>query len=287
MRAIKIERLITNRDDITRRYFSDLEKIPLAGIDEEVELAAKIRNGDKEALNKLVNHNLRFVVSVAKKYLGNGLCLNDLINEGNIGLIHAASRFDETKGFKFITYAVWWIRQAILMATSNNDRIIRLPQNQILNITAVNKSKINLLKELEREPTIEELAEHTGFSVKMIQELTKISKGCTSLDAVINEESEATLLDLVPVHDQDMNPDQIEKSSLLIELRRIMKAKLTKRECYILEHFYGLATGVSIDMEDIAVILKISKERVRQVKYQALNKLKQVPQTKRLFQYLL
>lgn len=287
MRAIKIERLLTNRDDITRRYFNELEKIPLAKIEEEVELAIKIKTGDKGALDRLVRLNLRFVVSVAKRYLGNGVCLNDLISEGNIGLINAASRFDETKGFKFITYAVWWIRQAILMVTSNCDRMIRLPQNQIINITAINKSKSNLQKEFEREPTLEELADDTGFSVKMILELTNFSKGCSSLDAVINEESGATLLDLVPDNDPDVSPDQMEKSSLLIELRRIMKAKLTKRERYILEHFYGLATGIAIGLDEIAQRLGISKERVRQIKYQGLNKLKLVPQTKKLLQYLL
>nr|WP_294869698.1 RNA polymerase sigma factor RpoD/SigA [uncultured Pedobacter sp.] len=287
MKAIKIERLITNRDDITRRYFNELEKIPLAKIEEEVELAIKIKTGDKGSLDKLVRLNLRFVVSVAKRYLGNGVCLNDIISEGNIGLINAASRFDETKGFKFITYAVWWIRQAILMVTSNCDRMIRLPQNQIINITAINKSKSNLQKELEREATLEELAEDTGFSTKKILELTNFTKGCSSLDAIINEESGATLLDLLPDNDPDVSPDQMEKSSLLIELRRIMKAKLTKRERYILESFYGLATGISIDMDEIAQRLGISKERVRQLRYQGLSKLKLLPQTKKLLQYLL
>lgn len=287
MRAIKIERLITNRDDVTRRYFNELEKMPLARLEEEVELAKKIKDGDKAALNKLVALNLRFVVSVAKKYLGNGISLNDLINDGNIGLIEAAKRYDETKGFKFITYAVWWIRQAILMATSNCDRMIRLPQNQILSITAINKSKAILLNELEREPTIEEIAEHIGFSVKTIIQLTRISKGCSSLDAIINDESGTTLLDVVPNSDPDVSPDKIENSSLLIELQRIMTEKLSVRERYILEHFFGLTTGNSRDMDDIAEDLKISKERVRQLKYKALNKLKSIPQTKNLFQYLL
>lgn len=287
MRAIKIERLITNRDDVTRRYFNELERLPLAKVEEEVELARKIRDGDKAALDKLVALNLRFVISVAKKYLGNGISLNDLISDGNIGLIEAAKRYDETKGFKFITYAVWWIRQAILIAVSNSDRMVRLPQNQILSITAVNKSRAKLLNELEREPNIQELADDTGFSVKLIIELTKISKGCSSLDAIINEESGTTLLDLVPDSDPEMNPDQIEKSSLLIELRRIMHSKLSSRERYILEHFYGLAIENPRDMEDIARDLKISKERVRQLKYKALGKLKSIPQTRNLFQYLL
>jgi RNA polymerase primary sigma factor len=286
MRAIKIERLITNRDDITRRYFNDLEKIPLAKVEEEIQLAIKIRNGDKQALDKLVSLNLRFVVSVAKKYLGNGISLNDLINEGNIGLINAASRFDETKGFKFITYAVWWIRQAIIMATSNCNRMIRLPQNQILSITAINKSKANLQKQLEREPTLEELAYDTGFSEKLILELTNIVKGCRSLDEVINDESESTLLDLIADNDPDIHPNQIEKSSLKIELKRIMEAKLSKRERYILEHLFGLTTGTPIEMEAIAENLKISKERVRQVKYKSINKLKQIPEAMKLFQYL-
>nr|WP_068892315.1 RNA polymerase sigma factor RpoD/SigA [Pedobacter panaciterrae] len=286
MRAIKIERLITNRDDITRRYFNDLEKIPLAKVEEEIQLAMKIRNGDKQALDKLVSLNLRFVVSVAKKYLGNGISLNDLINEGNIGLINAASRFDETKGFKFITYAVWWIRQAIIMATSNCNRMIRLPQNQILSITAINKSKANLQKQLEREPTLEELAYDTGFSEKLILELTNIVKGCRSLDEVINDESESTLLDLVADNDPDIHPNQIEKSALKIELKRIMEAKLSKRERYILEHLFGLTTGTPIEMEAIAENLKISKERVRQIKYKSINKLKQIPEAIKLFQYL-
>jgi len=286
MRAIKIERLITNRDDVTRRYFNELERMPLAKLEEEVELAKKIRDGDKAALDRLVTLNLRFVVSVAKKYLGNGISLNDLINDGNIGLIQAANRFDETKGFKFITYAVWWIRQAILMAISNADRMIRLPQNQILSITTINKSRAKLLNQLEREPGIEELAEETGFSVKAVIELTSILKGCSSLDAIINDESGATLLDLIPDPDPAASPDQIEKSSLLIELQRIMRSKLSARERYILEHFFGLATGNSRDMDDIAEDLRISKERVRQLKYKALNKLKSIPQTKNLFQYL-
>ncbi len=286
MRAIKIQRLITNRDDVTRRYFNDLEKMPLAKVEEEVELAMKIRGGDQAAQDKLVILNLRFVVSVAKKYLGNGISLNDLINEGNIGLISAASRFDETKGFKFISYAVWWIRQSILAAISNCDRIMRLPQNQILSVTGINKSKVKLLMQLEREPTLQELADDTGFSVKLINELTNISRRCRSLDEEINDESGSTLLDLIADNNPDINPDQMEKSSLLIELRRIMKVKLTKRECYILENFYGLTASGPIDMDTIAENLKISKERVRQVKYGSLNKLKMVAQTKLLFQHL-
>ncbi|ATP56127.1 RNA polymerase subunit sigma [Pedobacter ginsengisoli] len=286
MRAIKIQRLITNRDDVTRRYFNDLEKMPLAKVEEEVELAMKIRSGDQAAQDRLVILNLRFVVSVAKKYLGNGISLNDLINEGNIGLISAASRFDETKGFKFISYAVWWIRQAILAAISNCDRTMRLPQNQILSVTGINKSKVKLLMQLEREPTLQELADDTGFSVKLINELTNISRRCRSLDEEINDESGSTLLDLIADNNPDINPDQMEKSSLLIELRRIMKVKLTKRECYILENFYGLTASGPIDMDTIAENLKISKERVRQVKYGSLNKLKMVAQTKLLFQHL-
>lgn len=287
MRSIKIQQSITNRkEDSVGLYFNDIEKILPITAEEECELAKKIRTGDKAALDRLVSANLRFVISIAKKYVGGNLTLNDLISEGNAGLIEAAKRFDETRGFKFISYAVWWIRQAMLLANGNHERMIRLPMNQVITITKINQSKSKLTQRLEREPTLEELAEDTGLTLNKIIENISVTPPILSFDKTINEDNNGILLDLIADKDPDHSPDQMEKQDLSCELKTIMSKKLTCREQFILEKIFGIGTGIPISMEEVADLLDLSKERVRQLKDQALKKLRQFPKAKTLFQYL-
>lgn len=287
MRAIKIQQSITNRkEDSVGLYFNDVEKILPVTPEEECELAKKIRAGDKAALDRLVSANLRFVISIAKKYAGGALTLNDLISEGNAGLIEAAKRFDETRGFKFISYAVWWIRQAMLLANGNHERMIRLPMNQVIAITKINQSKSKLTQKLERDPTMEELAKDTGLTLSKIVENISVTPPILSLDKTINEDTNSILLDLIADKDSGNSADQMERHDLSCELRTFMSKKLTRREQFILEKIFGIGTGIPLSMEEVAYLLDLSKERVRQLKDQALKKLRQFPTAKTLFQYL-
>jgi len=287
MRAIKIQQSITNRkEDSVGLYFNDVEKILPVTPEEECELAKKIRAGDKAALDRLVSANLRFVISIAKKYAGGALTLNDLISEGNAGLIEAAKRFDETRGFKFISYAVWWIRQAMLLANGNHERMIRLPMNQVIAITKINQSKSKLTQKLERDPTMDELAKDTGLTLSKIVENISVTPPILSLDKTINEDTNSILLDLIADKDSGNDADQMERHDLSYELKTFMSKKLTRREQFILEKIFGIGTGIPISMEEVAYLLDLSKERVRQLKDQALKKLRQFPNAKTLFQYL-
>lgn len=288
MKQLKINYNITNRESpALEKYLQEISKVEMLTLQEEIELARKIKLGDKSALDKLVKGNLRFVVSVAKHYQHNGMQLIDVINEGNLGLMKAASRFDETKGFKFISYAVWWIRQSIIQALVEHSRMIRLPGNKIDAYQKINKALIQFLQDYERDPTVEELSEMTGLPEKVIPELMKIGSKHISIDVSLDAESSDSdsLSDTLPSQ-SDVEID----TSLNIEALRsqILDALsyLTDREQGILICFYGLGETAPMDLEEIAEKFEISKERVRQVKERAIRRLRRTSRSKLLKSYL-
>ncbi|KIO77786.1 RNA polymerase sigma factor rpoD [Pedobacter lusitanus] len=274
MREIKINHAITGRDtESLNIYLHEVGKIPLLTVEEEIQLTIRARNGDRLALDRLVRTNLRFVISVAKKYQHRGLSLGDLINEGNLGLIKAASRFDETKGFKFISFAVWWIRQAIMLAISQQTRIIRLPLNLINSISKINVTASCLEQKLERSPTMVEIAGELKMEPdRVTDDLDKVRK-CVSLDDVVKSDSTHTLLETIPVrqpaadHVLIVDSDRIETSQLL--------KILSKREEKVLSLFFGLRGMQPLSLDDIALIFKLSRERIRQLKDSGIKKLRQ------------
>jgi RNA polymerase primary sigma factor len=275
MRQLKITYQITNRDSNTvEKYFNDISKEGLLTLDEEVELARRIRLGDQLALDKLVRANLRFVVSVAKQYHNGTMPLNDLINEGNVGLIRAAQLFDASKGFKFISYAVWWIRQSIMKALDDHARIVRVPSNKLGDLSKISKAVSAMEQQFEREPTPEELADFMGVDVEDIQRTKKASIRQSSLDAPFGEDGDGSLLDVM------ISPDAIETDAALVqggslraELERVM-ATLSEREQEILKKLFGIDMEYSMSMEDIGEELGLSRERVRQIKEKALAKMR-------------
>lgn len=273
MRQLKIGQTITSRDSASLdKYLSDIGKIRLLSIEEESVLAKKVREGDLRALDQLVKSNLRFVVSVAKKYQHRGMALGDLINEGNLGLIKAAQRFNETKGFKFISFAVWWIRQAILQALSDQTRVVRLPLNQISSITKINKAALSLEQELERNPSAEELSSFMDVELEKIEEYLNIARMPVSLDAVVSDEIGSTLLDTI--HDNSPGADHnLMQDSFNDEIRQILKT-LPLRERNIIILYFGLGNDEPIILEEIAIKNGLSKERVRQLKDKALKELR-------------
>jgi RNA polymerase primary sigma factor len=273
MRQLKIGQTITSRDSASLdKYLNDIGKIGLLTVEEESVLAKKVREGDMRALDLLVKSNLRFVVSVAKKYQHRGMALCDLINEGNLGLIKAAQRFNETKGFKFISFAVWWIRQSILQALSDQTRIVRLPLNQISSITKINKATLNLEQELERNPSPEELSVYMDIDLEKIEEHLNIARLPVSLDAIISDEIGSTLLDTL--HDDNPGTDHaLIKDSFNNDIRKILET-LPLRERNIIILYFGLGNSEPIILEEIAVINGLSKERVRQLKDKALKELR-------------
>lgn len=289
MRSLKITQRITQRDEASlERYMSEVSKEEMISYHEEVELAKRIRQGDKEALNKLVRANLRFVISVAKQYQNQGLPLQDLITEGNIGLIKAAQRFDETKGFKFISYAVWWIRQSILQAIAEQSRVVRLPLNKIADISRVNKTISKIEQDQERELDIAEIAEACDMSVEDINTALMFTQRTTSLDAPLSSSDDSgTLIDIL-ISEESTNemPDkELEKESLKEDIQRIIKT-LPEREAEILSAAYGLNRNYPLSLDEIAKKYKISKERARQIKDKALMKLKMSSKTKVLKMYI-
>ncbi|WP_432712292.1 sigma-70 family RNA polymerase sigma factor [Pedobacter sp.] len=273
MRQLKIGQTITSRDSASLdKYLNDIGKIGLLSVEEESVLAKKVRNGDVRALDLLVKSNLRFVVSVAKKYQHRGMALGDLINEGNLGLIKAAQRFNETKGFKFISFAVWWIRQSILQALSDQTRSVRLPLNQISSITKLNKATLSLEQELERGPSVEELAQFMDIDVDKIEEYLNIARMPVSLDAVVSDEIGSTLLDTL--HDHHPSADHaLMVDSFNEEIKQILNT-LPLRERNIIMLYFGLGSGEPIILEEIAILNGLSKERVRQLKDKALKELR-------------
>lgn len=286
MRQLKITRSITNRDYTSLDdYLQEIGREELITPDEEVKLAQRIKQGDEAARNKLVKANLRFVVSVAKQYQNQGLSLQDLINEGNIGLIKAAERFDETRGFKFISYAVWWIRQCIIQAISENCRMIRLPGNKIASANKI-KNAYSLLEQIKlRPPTFEELSDMTNIPVQQIKDLMKyVDNNVDSLDVSMNDNDETTMLDFVP-NINSISPDSdLEKESLKIEINRIIET-LSNNEKMVIKYYYGLEHTHALSIEEISNRMNMSPERVRKIRDKAIKKLKNNKDIKFLNQF--
>lgn len=288
MRQLKITKQVTNRETISLdKYLQDISKVGLVSAEEEAELAKLIRAGDKEALEKLTKANLRFVVSVAKQYQNQGLNLSDLINEGNIGLIKAAQRFDETRGFKFISYAVWWIRQSIMQAIAEQARIVRLPLNKIGNITKINRTFAELEQLHEREPSVDEIAELLDITSAEVNDSLKISGKHISVDAPLSSDEESnTMLDVMSENESKQDPDnQLMTESLRNEIERSFST-LSFREAEVLRMYFGINCKSPLTLEEIGEQFELTRERVRQIKEKALRKLKHSSRCKLLKQYL-
>lgn len=277
MRQLKITNNITSRESLALdKYLSDINKIDLLTIEEEAELAKRIKEGDDQALDILTKANLRFVVSVAKKYQNNGLSLSDLINEGNIGLIKAARRFDETKGFKFISYAVWWIRQSILQAIVEQSRIIRLPHNKMNNFNKINEVFLSFVQEFEREPTYEELSELLDIPVADVKVILQSTGRHMSTDAPLSDEENALSL-IDTISDPNITgPDMILLQQSMRDEIKFGLSFLAPKEEKILKAFFGIDHVKSMTLEEISEYYNTSKERVRQIKERALRKLRKI-----------
>ena len=285
MRQLKITQSITNRESQSLdKYLHEIGKVDLITAEEEVILAQRIREGDQVALEKLTKTNLRFVVSVAKQYQNQGLTLGDVINEGNLGLIKAAKRFDETKGFKFISYAVWWIRQSILQAIAEQSRIVRLPLNQVGSLSKISKAFSKLEQEYEREPSPEELADILETTVDKVSDTLSNSGRHVSMDAPFVQGEENTLLDVLENHDPDTDSSLIDES-LSEEIKRSLST-LTEREREIIVLFFGLGSNHQLSLEEIGEKFNLTRERVRQIKDKALQRLRHTSRSKILKSYL-
>ena len=274
MRQLTISKQVTNRESQSLdKYLQEIGKLELISTDTEVELAVRIRSGDPVALQKLTKANLRFVVSVAKQYQNHGLSLNDLINEGNVGLIKAGQRFDETRGFKFISYAVWWIRQSIIQALAEKTRVVRLPLNRVSSFSKIYKMQATLEQQLEREPSDAELADALNMPVDEIRlDLSLVGKHF-SIESPFQQSEDMTLLDVLK-NDTAVAPDDgLVSHSLSVEINRVL-ATLSQRESTILILFYGLQGRAPMDLDDIGRQFSITQERVRQIKEKAMIKLK-------------
>ena len=287
MRQLKITKKITNRESQSLdKYLTEIAKIDLITAEQEVNLAKRIRAGDEKALEKMVNANLRFVVSVAKQYQLTGMTLSDLINEGNLGLIKAASRFDETRGFKFISYAVWWIRQSILQALAEQSRIVRLPLNRVGSLNKISKAFSELEQRHQREPTPEELAEMMDTTPEDIRTTLSYKGRKVSMDAPLGHDTDAgSLLDVLPDADA-INPDaSLMNYSMQEEVQRAL-ATLSAREAQVLSMYYGLSGGHAIGLSDIGDQFDLTRERVRQIKDKATRKLRNTARIDELKSFL-
>jgi RNA polymerase primary sigma factor len=286
MRQLKITKQVTNRETASLdKYLQEIGKVDLITADEEVELAQKIKAGDQAALEKLTKANLRFVVSVAKQYQNQGLTLPDLINEGNLGLIKAAQRFDETRGFKFISYAVWWIRQSILQALAEQSRIDRLPLNKIGSINKINKMYALLEQSNERPPTAEEIAKELDMTVNDVKESMKNSGRHLSMDAPLVEGEDSNLYDVLR-SGESPNPDrELIQESLRTEIERSLET-LTPREADVVRLYFGLGDQHPMTLEEIGETFDLTRERVRQIKEKAIRRLKHTSRSKILKTYL-
>ncbi len=273
MRQLKITKSITNRESASLdKYLQEIGRKELISVDEEVELAQRIRRGDQAALDKLVSANLRFVVSVAKQYQNQGLSLPDLIDEGNLGLIKAAQKFDETRGFKFISYAVWWIRQSILQALAEQSRIVRLPLNQVGSLNKISKELSRFEQEHERRPSANELADRLNVPVEKVADSMKVSGRHISVDAPFVEGEDNSLLDVLPNEDSPMADQSLNQESLSKEVERALE-QLSPRERDILRMFFGIGCQ-ELTLEEIGAKFNLTRERVRQIKEKAIRKLK-------------
>ncbi len=286
MRQLKITKQVTNRETASLdKYLQEIGKVDLITADEEVELAQRIKAGDQLALEKLTKANLRFVVSVAKQYQNQGLTLPDLINEGNLGLIKAAQRFDETRGFKFISYAVWWIRQSILQALAEQSRIVRLPLNKIGSINKINKTYAFLEQSHERPPSAEEIAKELDMTINDVKESMKNSGRHVSMDAPLVEGEDSNLYDVLR-SGESPNPDrELLHESLRTEIERALET-LTPREADVIRLYFGLANQHPMTLEEIGETFDLTRERVRQIKEKAIRRLKHTSRSKILKTYL-
>ena len=287
MRQLKISKSITNRESQSiEKYLQEIGKVDLITAEEEVELAKRIKQGDQEALEKLVKANLRFVVSVAKQYQNNSLSLNDLINEGYVGLVKAAQKFDETKGFKFISYAVWWIRQSIMQALAEQSRLVRLPLNKVGSLSKINQAFANLEQKYEREPTPEELAEALELGAEEIETTMRVSTRPVSVDAPFVEGENNTLLDVLENDGAEgTDENMVYSHSLSVETERSLST-LTERERDVIKLFFGIGVPYPMSLEDIGEKFGLTRERVRQIKDKAIEKLRSTSRSKPLKSYL-
>src|SRR3954469_4243327 len=287
MRQLKITKSITNRESQSlEKYLQEIGKVELITAEEEVNLAMRIRHGDQGALDRLVKSNLRFVVSVAKQYQNQGLSLPDLINEGNLGLIKAALRFDETRGFKFISYAVWWIRQSILQALAEQSRIVRLPLNKVGLTNRISKAYQQLEQQFEREPTPEELADALDLGIEEVASAINVATRHISMDSPLSDGEENTLVDILEnpnAEKTDFKVDHCE--SLKKEIERSLET-LSQRQKEVVLYFFGIGLDNPLSLEDIGRKYNLTRERVRQIKDKAINKLKSTHRCKLLKVYL-
>lgn len=283
---MRITKQFTNRESQSLdKYLQEIGKVDLLTAEQEIELAIRIKSGDRTALETLTKANLRFVVSVAKQYQNQGLSLGDLINEGNLGLIKAAKRFDETRGFKFISYAVWWIRQSILQALAEQSRIVRLPLNRVGALNKIGKAYSNLEQEFEREPSASELANELDMDVSEVSDTLKISGRHVSMDAPFAQGEDNRLLDVIQ-NDQQPNPDfTLMNESLKAEIERALST-LSEREAEVISLYFGLNKEHSMTLEEIGEKFNLTRERVRQIKEKAIRRLRHASRSKNLKSYL-
>ncbi len=278
MRQLKITRQITQRSEASiNRYFQEISNYPMISTDEEVELSVQIRNGDQDALHRLVVANLRFVISVAKQFQNQGLSFPDLINEGNLGLLRAAKRFDETRGFKFISYAVWWIRQAILQAISEHTRVVRLPLNRLSSINKISKAIPYLEQELEREPTDDEIAEYLEMPNNDVNIANKIKNRHISFDKPLSQDGndEFNLYDLIQTGNIPSPDEDIMRESIVTNINRAL-GKLSEKEANILSMSFGLSDTPIYTLQEIALTYNMTSERIRQIRNKSILKLKRL-----------
>jgi RNA polymerase primary sigma factor len=286
MRQLKITKQVTNRDTPSLdKYLQEIGKVELISPEEEVHLARRIKTGDNEALRKLVKANLRFVVSVAKQYQNQGMSLPDLINEGNLGLMKAAQRFDETRGFKFISYAVWWIRQAILQSLAEQARIVRLPVNKIGSINRINRAFAKLEQEYEREPSSQEIAEILEMIPEEVKEALKTNGRTVSMDAPISSEEDNNMYDILQSSDTPSPDKNLINESLAFEIERALST-LSPRESKVLKLYFGLGLKHPYTLEEIGEKLSLTRERVRQIKEKAIKRIQFTTRCRILKSYL-
>ena len=285
MRQLKITKSITNREsESLEKYLQEIGKEELLSTDEEVELAQQIRKGDRKALERLTKANLRFVVSVAKQYQNQGLSLADLINEGNLGLIKAAEKFDETRGFKFISYAVWWIRQSILQAIADQSRIVRLPLNQVGSMNKINRMLNKFEQENERRPSVDEISEETDLPQDKVDEVLSVSGRHVSMDAPFVDGEDNSLLDVIVNNDSPMADSELVLESLRAEIANALLT-LSDRERKVIKAFYGIGEP-ELTLEEIGTKFGLTRERVRQIKEKAIRRLRSNTKNKMLKAYL-
>jgi RNA polymerase primary sigma factor len=286
MRQLKITKSITNRETASLdKYLQDIGKEELITAEEEVELARRIKAGDNRALEKLVRANLRFVVSVAKQYQNQGLSLPDLINEGNLGLIKAAQRFDETRGFKFISYAVWWIRQSILQALAEQSRLVRLPLNQVGSLNKIKKATSKLEQKYERAPSVDEIAESLEIPQHKIDKAMRITTRYVSMDAPLSQDDDLKFLDVFVSDDAPRTDSHLMRESLAKEIQRSLST-LTEKERDVINLYYGIGMNHGLTLEEIGAKFNLTRERVRQIKEKAIRRLKHTSRSRLLKAYL-